>query len=137
MENIKSLILFLNLKNNYKNIIYCIIKWIKKSYKGDKRMYNQFRVHKKDDEGNRLEIRIWLDDRVNVLKIENVGIILKGKRKINYVISSDNRVFGEINSENLSQRKLEEILKFVSEEILMEALNEVWEELKPTKLIFK
>jgi hypothetical protein len=102
-------------------------------------MYNQFIVNKKDNEGNRLEIRIWLDDRVNILKIENVGIIPKGKRKINYVISSNNREFGFRAgvSEDLSQRKLEEILKFVSEEILMEALNEVWETLKPTKLIFK
>ncbi|MFP3727416.1 hypothetical protein U8V72_19745, partial [Priestia filamentosa] len=95
-------------------------------------------VKKKDKEGNRYLIQIRFNEDEKQFKVSDVGYTPKGKRKVTWIGSSltDDYNWRRLNFEDRRKAQLEEILKYISKELLMEALVEVWEQTKPRELIF-
>lgn len=93
-------------------------------------------VLKKDEEGNKYDIRIIFFD--NKLKIDDVGFIPKGKRKPIYLGAKLTNDYGwrVLAWEGRREAQKEEILKVTPKHLLLEALNEVWDELRPTEINF-
>lgn len=95
-------------------------------------------VQKKDANGTRFIVKIRYEDRDNTLRIWDVAMIPKGKRKPIYLASSltDDYSYRRLNSEGRLEAEKKFILEHISEELLMEAVLEAWERMKPTELKF-
>ncbi|MCO0597390.1 hypothetical protein NGI46_07905 [Peribacillus butanolivorans] len=95
-------------------------------------------VHKKDKEGNKFVIKVRFDERRNELNISDVGYTPKGKRKVTFIGDSlgDDYGWRALTCEDRRDAQIQEILKYVSKEMLMEALIEAWEQSKPKGLLF-
>ncbi|AYA77364.1 hypothetical protein DOE78_18975 [Bacillus sp. Y1] len=96
----------------------------------------QYEILKKDSNGNRLLIRIYFMD--GVLRIQDVGFTPKGKRNVTYIASAlrDDYSWRALGAKERREAQAYEILKYTSEELLLEALEEVWISLKPSELKF-
>jgi len=72
------------------------------------------------------------------LKVEDVGFIAKGKRKPVYLGASLTNDYGwrALNWDGRREAQKAKILEVVPEHLLLEALNDVWEKLKPSELTF-
>lgn len=93
-------------------------------------------ILKKDDNGNKFVIRVRFID--GKLSIDDVGFTPKGKRKVTYLASSlrDDYSWRVLSSKERREAQAAEILNYASEEMLLDALREVWESLKPTEVKF-
>lgn len=93
-------------------------------------------VMKKDEDGNKYNIRIYF--RNKQLVIDDVGFIPKGKRKPTYLAGELTNDFGWRALDGVGRRnaKIEAILKVTPKHLLSEALNDVWTSLQPTEIPF-
>lgn len=95
-------------------------------------MNKRWEVLKKDEEGNKYEIHVHLSG--DLLKVDCVGITPKGKRKIVFVGNfTDNKYRGYPVAER-GEAVRKDILASVPNHLLMEALTETWERLKPLEI---
>jgi hypothetical protein len=99
------------------------------------KMNDQFYIEKTKEDGTKLEIRVLLVDRK--LRIDDVGVTPKGKRKITYLGSriSDDYSYRSLNSEDKQKYKLEKFKEVCTVKLLNEALEEAWLQLKPELFI--
>lgn len=93
-------------------------------------------ILKKDEVGNKYDIIILFID--NTLKIDDVGYIPKEKRKATFLGAALTNDYGwrALSWEGRREAQKTKILEVVPEHLLLEALNDAWEQLKPTELKF-
>ncbi|AXN39810.1 hypothetical protein [Peribacillus butanolivorans] len=101
-------------------------------------MLRMWEIKKKDAEGNKFLVRVRFDERINRLRVDDVGFTPKGKRKVIFIGASITNDYGwrALTWEGRHEATVAEILKYTPKELLMEALIEAWEQTKPTELNF-
>jgi hypothetical protein len=99
---------------------------------------NYQEVIKKDADGNNYEIRVSVNSNME-LAIDDVGFKAKGKRKWHYLIGlgsaiTSNYSYRALDTKERREYRLNYLLEKVPNELLEEALNEVWEQMKPSQI---
>jgi hypothetical protein len=95
-------------------------------------MSEQWIILKKDEEGNKYTIHVHLLEKK--LKIKSVGLTPKGKRKIRFIGSAMSNEYRGYPVSERGEAARKHILSVVPNHLLIEALREVWESLKPNEI---
>jgi len=91
-------------------------------------------VNKTLSNGAKAEIRVIYDERNQTLKIDGVGVITKGKRKMTYIGDhriTDNYAYRILNFEDREKVLFKAYVEAIGIDTLNEALDEAWYKIKP------
>ncbi|WP_211747946.1 hypothetical protein [Paenibacillus sp. Marseille-Q4541] len=97
-------------------------------------MFHHITINKVLTNGTKAEIRVEYEERNSQFKIKGVGIIPKGKRKMQYIGDNrmtDNYSYRCLSTEDREKVEFKSYVEAVGINVLNEALNEAWEKSKP------